>query len=96
MLEDRHDVDSHGDEWVGLAGYFNRGGEMDLPVLMPWAIVAIAVKTLNGVVHCRGKQWSRDKYDNYGHRHRRAQRGVRHPSDRTDPSRILRDCLAAL
>lgn len=55
-----------GDEWVALAGYFNRGGEMDLLVLGPWTIVAIEVKTLNGVVHCRGNQWTRDKFDRYG------------------------------
>lgn len=55
-----------GDEWVALAGYFNRGGEMDLLVLGPWAIVAIEVKSLNGVVHCHGNQWVRDKFDRYG------------------------------
>lgn len=55
-----------GDEWVALAGYFNRGGEMDLLVLGPWAVVAIEIKSLNGVVHCRGNQWIRDKYDRYG------------------------------
>ena len=55
-----------GDEWVAIAGYFNRGGEMDLLVLGPWAILAIEVKTLNGVVHCRGNEWTRDKYDRYG------------------------------
>lgn len=55
-----------GDEWVAIAGYFNRGGEMDLLVLGPWAVVAIEVKSLNGVVHCRRNQWTRDKFDRYG------------------------------
>ena len=55
-----------GDGWVVLAGYFNRGGEMDLLIVGPSAIVAVEVKYLNGVVHCRGQQWTRDKYDLFG------------------------------
>lgn len=55
-----------GDGWVVLAGYFNRGGEMDLLVVGPSAIVAVEVKYLNGVVHCCGQQWTRDKYDRFG------------------------------
>lgn len=55
-----------GDGWVGLVGYFNRGGEMDLLVVGPSAVVAIEVKYLNGVVHCRGDRWTRDKFDRHG------------------------------
>lgn len=54
------------DDWVALAGYVNRGGETDLLLVGPSAIVAVEVKYLNGVVHCRGLQWTRDKYDRHG------------------------------
>ena len=54
------------DRWMLFKGYRNRGGETDLLLLGPTAIVAIEVKTLNGVVHVRGTEWSRDKYDRYG------------------------------
>ncbi len=55
-----------GDEWVALSGYKNRGGEMDLLLVGPTAAVALEVKYLNGLVHCNGPQWTRDKYDRYG------------------------------
>lgn len=55
-----------GEEWTAVAGYRNRGGEMDLLVVGPSAVVAVEVKYLNGVVHCRGQEWTRDKYDRYG------------------------------
>lgn len=55
-----------GDDWTVVAGYRNRGGEMDLLVLGPSALVAVEVKYLNGVVHCRGQDWTLDKYDKYG------------------------------
>lgn len=56
------------DEWTAVAGYRNRGGELDLLVVGPSAVVAIEVKYLNGVVHCTGQEWTRDKYDKYGNR----------------------------
>lgn len=54
------------DQWVAFKGYFNRGGETDLLLIGPTAIVALEVKFLNGVVHCDGHAWSRDKSDKYG------------------------------
>ena len=54
------------DQWVAFRGYFNRGGETDLLLVGPTAVVALEVKFLNGVVHCDGTSWSRDKSDKYG------------------------------
>ena len=54
------------DRWVGLTGYLNRGGETDLLVVGPTAIVAFEVKNLSGVVYCRGGRWFQDKHDRHG------------------------------
>ena len=54
------------DQWVAFRGYCNRGGETDLLLVGPTAVVALEVKFLNGVVHCEGTSWSRDKSDKYG------------------------------
>lgn len=54
------------DQWVAFRGYFNRGGETDILLVGPTAIVAVEVKFLNGEVHCEGQAWSRDKRDRYG------------------------------
>lgn len=54
------------DQWVAFKGYFNRGGETDLLLVGPTAVVALEVKYLNGMVHCDGNTWTRDKSDRYG------------------------------
>ncbi|MBI5718710.1 MAG: NERD domain-containing protein [Burkholderiales bacterium] len=55
-----------GDEWAALTGYFNRGGETDLLLIGPTAVLALEVKFVNGTVHARGNDWRRDKSDRYG------------------------------
>jgi hypothetical protein len=55
-----------GDEWVAVAGYLNRGGEIDLLLVGPTGVMGVEVKTINGVVHCNGQQWVRDRFDRYG------------------------------
>lgn len=52
--------------WTLAKGYKNQKGEIDLIAVGPSGIVAMEVKNLNGVVHCEGDQWKRDKYDDWG------------------------------
>lgn len=54
------------DEWTAIAGYSNPGGEVDVVLVGPLGVLAIEVKYLNGVIHCDGDRWWRDKYDKYG------------------------------
>lgn len=54
------------DEWTAIAGYSNSGGEVDVVLVGPLGVLAIEVKYLNGVIHCDGDRWWRDKYDKYG------------------------------
>ena len=44
----------------------NQKGEIDLIAVGASGIVAMEVKYINGVVHCDGDQWNRDKYDDWG------------------------------
>jgi hypothetical protein len=54
------------DDWTMVFGYYNAKGEIDQLLVGPRGIFAIEIKNVNGVVHCDGDQWWRDKYDNYG------------------------------
>jgi hypothetical protein len=54
------------DEWTVITGYRNHKGEIDMLAVGPDGIMALEIKHLNGVVHCNGDQWYRDKYDKYG------------------------------
>lgn len=54
------------DQWVAIRGYCNRGGETDILLLGPTAVVAIEVKFLNAVIRVNGKDWTRDKVDRFG------------------------------
>jgi hypothetical protein len=53
-------------DWVLISGYKNSKGEIDQILLGPRGIFAIEIKFLNGVIHCDGDLWQRDKYDKYG------------------------------
>lgn len=55
-----------GDYWTLIAGYKNRKGEIDQVLVGPNGVFAIEIKYINGVVHCDGDRWWRDKYDRYG------------------------------
>lgn len=54
------------DKWTVVKGFVGHGGEIDFVAVGPLGVVAIEVKFVNGVVHCDGDQWWRDKYDRYG------------------------------
>ena len=54
------------DDWTLISGYKNPKGEIDQVLVGPSGVFAIEIKFVNGVVHCDGDQWSRDKYDRYG------------------------------
>lgn len=54
------------DDWVLMTGYRNAKGEIDQLLVGPQGIFAIEIKFLNGVIHCDGDYWWRDKYDRYG------------------------------
>lgn len=54
------------DDWVGICGYCNPGGEVDLLLVGPPGVMAVEIKYLNGRIHCDGDRWWRDKYDKYG------------------------------
>lgn len=54
------------DEWTLISGYRNAKGEIDQLLIGPSGVMAIEVKAINGVVHCDGDAWWRDKYDKYG------------------------------
>ena len=49
--------------WTLAKGYKNQKGEIDLIAVGAGGIVAMEVKYINGVVHCDGDRWNRDKYD---------------------------------
>ncbi len=54
------------DKWTMLSGYHNPRGEIDQILVGPNGVFALEVKNLNGVVHCNGDHWWRDRYDRYG------------------------------
>jgi hypothetical protein len=54
------------DDWVAISGYHNPGGEADLVLVGPDGVLAIEVKYINGLVHCDGDRWWRDKFDKFG------------------------------
>ena len=56
------------DDWTLLSGYYNPRGEIDLILVGPDGVFAVEIKHINGVVHCHGDAWWRDKYDRYGNR----------------------------
>ena len=51
--------------WILIAGYKNRKGEIDQVLVGPGGLYAIEIKSVNGLVHCDGDRWWRDKYDRY-------------------------------
>ncbi len=89
-----HLHDRLGDDWTALAGYCNGKGEIDLVLVGPPGLVAIEIKTINGVVHCANDEWCRDKYDRYGNLVQ-SQVPIRDRSGRS-PSRQLREPVVAL
>ncbi len=54
------------DDWVHISGYRNNKGEIDQVLVGPRGVFCVEVKNVNGVVHCSGDTWWRDKYDRYG------------------------------
>lgn len=54
------------EDWVLVSGYRNAKGEIDQVLIGPRGVFAIEIKFINGVVHCNGDRWWRDKYDRYG------------------------------
>jgi hypothetical protein len=76
------------DDWVAFQGYVNHAGETDLLLLGPTGFVAIEVKYINGIVHCNGAKWTRDKVDRYGnvveHRVPIQDKGGRSPSEQVN------------
>ena len=54
------------DRWTLISGYLSRRGEVDQILVGPGGVFAIEIKNLNGVIHCDGDRWWRDKYDRYG------------------------------
>ncbi|MDD5296541.1 MAG: nuclease-related domain-containing protein [Rhodocyclaceae bacterium] len=70
--------------WTLLAGYKNAKGEVDRILVGPEGVFAFEVKNLNGVIHCDGDHWWRDKRDRYGNLVERgvpiADKGGRGPS----------------
>jgi hypothetical protein len=54
------------DDWILVSGYKNAKGEIDQILLGPHGVFAIEIKYINGVVHCDGDRWWKDKYDRYG------------------------------
>ncbi|HEX5309377.1 MAG TPA: nuclease-related domain-containing protein [Solirubrobacteraceae bacterium] len=57
------------DDWVLVRGYKNRRGEIDQLLLGPTGLIAIEVKSVNGVVGCVADEWWLDRFDRAG-RHR--------------------------
>jgi len=55
-----------GDDWTLVRGYCNPRGEIDQILVGPAGIVAMEVKNINGIVHCDGDRWWREKIDAYG------------------------------
>jgi len=87
------------DSWTWLGGYHNPGGEIDALLVGPSGIYAMEIKNYKGVIECDGDEWSRDKYDNWGHLVRRhepiADRGGRGPSRQVnEPTDKLEGFLA--
>ena len=54
------------DRYTLFEGYRNRGGEVDLLLVGPTGIHAVEVKYINGLIHCNGDVWNKDKFDRYG------------------------------
>jgi len=84
--------------WKFIKGYRNRKGEIDLIAVGPTGVAAVEVKYLNGVVHCSGDRWTRDKYDNYGNLMESASviadKGGRAPSRQlNEPAAVLEEFL---
>jgi hypothetical protein len=55
-----------GDEWTLIGGYKNFKGEIDKILVGAQGVLAIEIKTINGVIYVDGDRWYRDKYDRYG------------------------------
>jgi hypothetical protein len=73
-----------GSDWTLIAGYKNAKGEIDRILVGPEGVFAFEVKNVNGVIHCDGDTWWRDKRDRYGNLVERgvpiADKGGRGPS----------------
>jgi hypothetical protein len=54
------------DTWTLVCGYRNVRGEIDQILVGPGGMLALEIKAINGVVHCDGDHWWRDKFDRYG------------------------------
>lgn len=54
-----------GNEWTLVCGYKNQKGEIDQILVGPSGVFAIEIKFINGLVHCDGDRWWRDKFDKY-------------------------------
>lgn len=54
------------DDWTLVSGYRNSKGEIDQVLIGSRGVFAIEIKFINGVIHCDGDRWWRDKYDRYG------------------------------
>ncbi len=71
-------------DWTLLAGYKNAKGEIDRILVGPEGVFAFEAKNVNGVIHCDGDHWWRDKRDRYGNLVERgvpiADKGGRGPS----------------
>jgi hypothetical protein len=86
------------DDWVLVGGYRNGRGEIDQVLVGPRGVLAVEIKTVNGVVHCDGDRWWRDKYDRYGNLVERGlsmeDRGGRGPSKQlNEPADALESFL---
>ncbi len=53
------------DDWTIIAGYCNRGGEIDRILVGPNGVFSIEVKHMKGHISCDGDVWTRDIYDKY-------------------------------
>ena len=82
------------DEWTLLSGYQTRAGEIDIVLVGPSEILAVEVKNTNGVVHCDGDLWCRDKYDQYDHLVK--SRESIHDGTERGPSRQINETADAL
>jgi hypothetical protein len=54
------------DSWTMISGYKGYKGEIDQILVGPIGILAVEIKTTNGVIYINGDEWHRDKYDRYG------------------------------
>jgi hypothetical protein len=54
------------DQWTMISGYKGYRGEIDQILVGSFGILALEIKTINGVIYVNGDSWHRDKYDRWG------------------------------